>query len=135
MKIRIGFVSNSSSSSFVVLAAFPKGFVVTENNLRAYLNNGPSDRFIDEPPLEIEDETLEIMGRHLKDGGPFKLNHPELGLSPQFNFYLLHYFFGEGDGKCAFYGWPDDYDEKYYDRDPAEIFARIPAQTFEFTDF
>ena len=35
MKVRQGFVSNSSSSSFIV--AFPKDFEITSDNVRQYL--------------------------------------------------------------------------------------------------
>jgi hypothetical protein len=37
MKIRLGFVANSSSSSFAVVVAFPPDFEVTIENIKAYL--------------------------------------------------------------------------------------------------
>lgn len=43
MKVRQGFVSNSSSSSFIV--AFPKDFEITSDNVRQYLFGNQEDVF------------------------------------------------------------------------------------------
>jgi hypothetical protein len=91
MKIRTGFVSNSSSSSFVVNLAFPKGFAVTAANLKdllfakqlaagektlkyvdPYGNNDPDD-----PEEEYKiDEVADFLAANLE--GPWRLTDDDV---------------------------------------------------------
>jgi len=91
MKIRAGFVSNSSSSSFVVNLAFPKGFALTAKNLQnllfakqlaagqktlkyvdPYGNNDPNDP---EEEYEIA-EVAEFLAANL--AGPWQLTDDDV---------------------------------------------------------
>ena len=57
MKIRLGFVANSSSSSFAVVVAFPPDFEVTIANIKAYL------KLADLTPDEIEYVGMELLNQ------------------------------------------------------------------------
>ena len=133
MKTRLGFVSNSSSSSFVVNLALPKGFTVTAENLKNLLfaeqlaagaktlkyvdpdgHNNPDDP---EEEYEIA-EVAEFLAKNLE--GPWQLTDDDV--------YTLI-----GD-------WESDYIDAFLytlDRDeshdsPVSPFAAIPHKMITF---
>jgi len=79
MKTRNGFVSNSSSSSFIV--GFPKGMSLTKESIREYLFK-PEQKFIDcydDEPSSVSVETAaEIIARDMVPC-PLEKLHEELG--------------------------------------------------------
>jgi hypothetical protein len=59
MKVRQGFVSNSSSSSFIV--SFPLGFEITAENIRNYLFKGQESIYAYSEPISVSDAVGVIM--------------------------------------------------------------------------
>jgi hypothetical protein len=125
MKIRTGFVSNSSSSSFVVVAAFPKGFKATRTSVTKYLNEGP-EGITGLPPIEIENEALNIICAALKELTP--LDVPGLFVSE-----MDVYMFGAvmGDGDYLFTNWTDEDGNEIDDGVGLSIFRRVPSSVLD----
>ena len=67
MKVRQGFVSNSSSSSFVV--AFPKGFVATEESVKELLFAGQSGIHFYDHSISV-DQAASVIARDMKAQTP-----------------------------------------------------------------
>lgn len=67
MKIRQGFVSNSSSSSFIV--AFPNDMELTDENVRKYLFGDRTNLYAYDYRTDVSDAVNDIMGQ-LKDQTP-----------------------------------------------------------------
>jgi len=90
MKIRTGFVSNSSSSSFMV--RFPKNFFWAAENIKAYLftdwdatTTFDCRWFEDDPDFEIKDGRISLLGmaRVIEEavyGQPLKLQEGDIYL-------------------------------------------------------
>ena len=67
MKVRQGFVSNSSSSSFVV--AFPKGFVATEDSVKELLFTGQNSVNFYDHSVSV-DQAASIIASDMKSQTP-----------------------------------------------------------------
>jgi hypothetical protein len=130
MKIRTGFVSNSSSSSFVVLAAFPKGFVATEANVEKYLNQGPEGK-TGLPPIRINEDAMSLILEILHEP-PINAAGSEKLFTTEMDIFIFGVTSGHDEYYNPFEIEADDDAEVDYNKDRPHIFQRVPSSFNSF---
>jgi hypothetical protein len=139
MKIRAGFVSNSSSSSFMVLVALPQNLVITRESLREYFNKGPQAKFAAEEPLDIPEAAIErIVWQWTTPRKEVDFRSLAEVLKVDDNFTIFSFDCDTSDGIVGFFGdYPGDEEDQeaidaFYDRQAEEVFVRVPHVFFYF---